>query len=75
MRELHPEIRKYWEALGTITSEKSFECTTYRFNDTLIAVCYEDKKHWNGYYLTIADDEITKTEEEILRLIKLKAFL
>ncbi len=75
MRELHPEIKNFWESNDKLTYHVGGTDTIYYARNTLVAILSNDKSESDDYYLTGDIDESPKTEEEILKLIKLKAFL
>jgi hypothetical protein len=77
MIELHPEIVKFWEDQGYDCSNLERRYNTifaHKGNQsTMRAICYEfDYGNW-VYFINGVSKRYT--EKEILRLIKLKAFL
>lgn len=83
MKELHPEIRKYWESQGAeILVKDNALYTEYKFrNDNVIITIATFIKDGKGndtddcrYWVTKEDDEIFLREQDALKMIKLKVF-
>ena len=80
-QDIHPVIRAYWEKVGyKITKDSRFQHADYWEIDNrtgcTIAEHFHDPERW-GYFSFNEFNSGKKayTEQEFLRLIKLKAFL
>lgn len=83
MRELHPEVRKFWEKQGEeISVEDNALYTEYKIKNgdakaipiARFSKLAEDAKHPDMYWITKKEDELSFSEEVAVRLMKLKAF-
>jgi len=74
---MHPEIKAYWEQQGYVITEDSDHIGKTYYGEEKDhrehIIAYEIGGTMN-YYLTLRGIESPSTEEEALRLLKMKAF-
>ena len=71
---MNPEIRKFWEKVGELellaTSDEKYSLVICKHKNDFTKVCITSSTYTIYYY-----NDSEYTEEEMLRLIKIHAFL